>query len=231
MKKISILLLTIDRYELTKEHVGNALRDAGYPYELCVTDNGSKDPKIFEWAEAQNPKLYIKNGENKGTAPSLNKMIELNPSDAWVFIGNDIELPKNWLKKLVETSEKIPNNGVVGINWRPLEFEKVIINDTPILLSGRTFGTMFITKATRDKVGRFCEDYGVYGLWDSDYSIRCEQAGLLNYYLHGERSEHRCNDVEENTPYRKMKNESISRAKPIFNENVKRYKETNQYFI
>lgn len=231
MQKVSILLLTIDRYDLTREYVGNALRDAGYPFELCVTDNGSTDKRIIEWVEQQNPKVFFKNEENKGTTQSLNRMIEANPSDAWVFIGNDIELPKDWLKKLVETSEKIPQSGVVGINWRPIEFEKVDINGTEVLLSGNTFGTMFITKQTRDRVGKFCEDYGTYGLWDSDYSIRCNLAGLVNYYLCGVRSEHKGNDVEETTPYRLMKNASISKAKPIFEENVRRYKETNNYFI
>ena len=218
MQKVSILLLTIDRYDLTKEYVGNALKDAGYPFELCVTDNGSSDKRVIEWVEQQSPKIFFQNETNKGTTQSLNRMIEANPSDAW-------------LKKLVETATAIENSGVVGINWRPLEYEKQTINGITIQLSGNTFGTMFITKQTRDKVGKFCEDYGTYGLWDSDYSIRCALAGLINYYLDNELSIHKGNDVEEITPYRLMKNASISKAYPIFSANVIKYRETNNYYL
>src|SRR5688572_27561441 len=104
MTKVSILLLTIDRYHLTREYVGQALKEAGYPFELCISDNGSKDPEIFKWCEEQNPKVYFKNGYNYGTAQSLNRMIEANPADLYCFLGNDIQLPRNWLKYAVEAT-------------------------------------------------------------------------------------------------------------------------------
>lgn len=232
--KVSILLLTIDRYHLTREYVGHALKNTGYPYELCISDNGSTDPEIFKWCEEQHPAIYNKHGYNFGTAQSLNKMIEQNPSDAYVFIGNDIKLPEHWLRKLVEHAENIKEHGVIGIDWRgktyPERFFDTINGKMKVWETSNTFGTMFVTQQVRNKIGKFCEDYGAYGLWDSDYSIRANQAGLVNFYIPNERSTHFGDDVGKNTEYRKMKDESLRKAKPIFDANHARYKQ-GDYFI
>ena len=228
--KVSILLLTINRYNLTREYVGRALDEAGVPFDLCITDNGSTEQNIFDWCEQRNPKVYNLNTSNQGTAQSLNRMIKQNPSDYYVFIGNDIELPKNWLKKMVEYNEAIPQSGVIGIDWRGKKYPKREVNGLTIDETSNVFGTMFVSQATREKVGIFCEDYGPYGLWDSDYSIRCSAAGLINYYLPGLKSEHFGNDVGQKDEYRKMKDESLAKASPIFNINRKRY-EKGEWFI
>lgn len=230
--KISVLLLTIDRFHLTREYVGKALREAGIPFDLCITDNGSKDPEIFKWCESQRPTIYNKNENNQGTAQSLNRMIEQNPSDYYVFIGNDIELPFQWLKKLVDHAERIPESGVMGIDWRgkAKEYGTTTLNGLTVMPTTNVFGTMFISKALREKIGKFCEDYGPYGLWDSDYSIRATKAGFVNYYLNKESSHHFGNDVGQNTDYRKMKDDSLSKAKPIFSSNLLKY-EKGEYFI
>lgn len=227
--KVSVLLLTIDRYDLTREYVGAAIKSAGIPFDLCITDNGSTDPNIFKWCEDQKPTLYIKNGKNAGTAQSLNVMIARNPSDYYCFIGNDIKLPDNWLKKLVKAAEIIPDSGVIGIDWRCKDYKESEINGVKIWQSTSVFGTMFVSQNLRDKVGKFCEDYGPYGLWDGDYSLRAKAAGFINYYLHGERSHHFGNDVGSNSPYRKMKDESLSKAKPIFAANKQKYERGDYY--
>lgn len=229
--KISVLLLTIDRYHLTKEYVGKALAQAGIPFELCITDNGSTQPEIFQWCEAQNPTVYNKNGENKGTAQSLNRMIEQNPSDYYVFIGNDIQLPDQWLKTLVDYAESIPESGIVGIDWRGClkQCEQRFINGKEIRVNSNIFGTMFFSQKVREKIGKMCEDYGPYGLWDSDYALRAGYAGFTNYYLPHLTSHHFGSDVGEKTPYRKMKDESLSKAKPIFTENWEKYKKGDFY--
>lgn len=216
---VSILLLTIDRYDLTKEYVGKALREAGYPHGLCVTDNGSTDQRVFDWIKETSPCFYSRQDKNMGTPQALNMMISQMPSDYYVFIGNDIELPKNWLKDMMETITKIPESGVVGINWRPLQYETKTYNNTEVWHTERTFGTMMVSQVLRDKIGEFCEDYGPYGLWDSDYSIRAQLAGFPCYYVKDLNSDHKGNDVGENSDYRRMKDESLSKAKPIFEAN------------
>lgn len=229
-KKVTILLLCIDRYNLTKKYIGDAMNNAGYPFELAISDNGSTDTQIFQWCEEQNPKVYFKNGYNYGTAQSLNRMIEANPSDYYAFLGNDIELPKDWLKQMVEKAEAIPDHGVIGCDWRNLQYETRVINNTTIWITTNVFGDMFISQSLRDKIGKFCEDYGVYGLWDSDYSIRATAAGRINFYLTNAHSTHFGDDVGSNTEYRKMKDLSLAKAKPIFDANYEKYKK-GDYFI
>ena len=46
---VSLLLNTIDRYDLTVKCIGGALANCGYsPIELLVCDNGSKDQRVIE---------------------------------------------------------------------------------------------------------------------------------------------------------------------------------------
>lgn len=228
--KVSVLLLTINRWGLTSNYVGSALANAGIDFDLCISDNGSTEPEIFDWCEKQNPKIYFKNGYNYGTAQSLNRMMDANPSDYWVFIGNDIRLEPNWLRTFVQYAEKTKDKaGVIGMDWRGLNYDTVKINDTDVWGTSNVFGTMFITKELREKIGDFCEEYGVYGLWDSDYSIRAASAGLQNFYIPNVRSHHFGNDVGENSAYRKMKDESLKNAQPIFNANWEKYKQGQYY--
>jgi len=160
--KVSILILCIDRYNHTKEYVGNALRDAGYPYELLIADNGSKDTNIFDWQYKQRPKMLTRHGYNFGTTQALNQLIAFNPSDAYVFLGNDIQMPVGWLRKFVEAAERVPNTGMIGMDWRnqarrlPKAQTETGYTYIP---SEWVFGSTFITQSALDKIGSVCEDY------------------------------------------------------------------------
>lgn len=227
--KVNVLLLTIDRFHLTQDFVGKALENAGYPFDLCCTDNGSEDKRVIELVESWKPKLHILNEQNKGTTQSLNNMIRKAPADAYVFIGNDIRMPNGWLRELVGAAKTIPDNGVIGIDWRQIQYEKEVVNGLTIQKSTNIFGTMFHTQRTRDIVGEFCEEYGPYGLWDSDYALRCHYAGLRNFYLNDLKTEHMGGDVGQDTPYRKMKDASLQAARPTFDKNLNEYKNGNYY--
>jgi len=198
--KVSIMILCIDRYDHTKEYVGNALRDAGYPYELLIADNGSKDTNIFDWQDKQRPKMLTRHGYNKGTTQALNQLMAFNPSDAYVFLGNDIQMPLNWLREMVTAYENLPNAGMIGIDWRN-QAKRMAKLMTPTgyvyIPTDYVFGSTFIPQTALDKVGSMCEDYGVYGLWDSDFAIRCKIAGLQNIYLDKLTTEHKGDDVGE----------------------------------
>jgi len=224
--KVSILVLTIDRFELTSEWVGKALKSAGYPFELCISDNGSTDCRIFDWCEQQRPKLYIKNGYNRGTTQALNMMVAMNPSDAYVFIGNDIEMPQGWLREFVRCAEAVENAGMIGMDWRQKakDWPTKVINGVEIIPppteGDRIFGATFITQKALDVVGSFCEDYGTYGMWDSDLNVRCRIGGLQNFYVKGYESKHQGGDCGEKSEYRAMKDASLRAAGPVFLRNA-----------
>jgi len=229
MPSVTILLLTIDRYEVTSKVITQALLNAGHPFTLHVHDNGSSDVAIQKWGLDQSRQYngkYTRSESNIGTTQALNIMMRGTNSDYYVFIGNDIALPPGWLKAMVEYAEAIPNSGMVGINWRPLEYPAAVVNGKLTWPSKRIFGDVLFGKHVRQAIGELCEDYGPYGLWDSDTAVRCEMAGLLNYYIADLRSEHMTNDVGEDSDYRRMKDASLSTAKPIYSANVEQYKTT-----
>jgi GT2 family glycosyltransferase len=228
------MILCIDRYNHTKEYVGNALKDAGYPYELLIADNGSKDNNIFDWQCKQRPKMLTRHGYNKGTTQALNQLMAFNPSDAYVFLGNDIQMPINWLREMVTAYENLPNAGMIGIDWRnqAKRMAKLITPTGYVYIpTDYVFGSTFIPQTALDKVGSMCEDYGVYGLWDSDFAIRCKIAGLQNIYLDKLTTEHKGDDVGEKSEYRKMKDDALTVGRPIFKSNVERYHATKEVFI
>lgn len=75
----------------------------------------------------------------------------------------------------------------------------------------------------------FCEDYGVYGLWDSDYSLRATSTNERTFTERGEVL-HFGDDVGQNSAYRKMKDQSLAKAVPFFSANKIKY-EAGDYFI
>jgi hypothetical protein len=143
---------------------------------------------------------------------------------------------------MVEHAEAIPEHGVIGIDWRGLAHQyprkryyreganKEVLVDIEVMSTTNVFGDMFISQSLRNKIGVFCEDYSKYGLWDSDYSIRATAAGRENFYINGLVSTHFGDDVGQNTEYRKMKDESLKAARPIFDANYAKYM-TGDYFI
>jgi GT2 family glycosyltransferase len=232
--KVSIIILCIDRYHHTKEYVGNAMRDAGHPFDLLIADNGSTNIDILNWQVEQKPTHLVRHGYNYGTTQAINHLIALNPSDAYVFLGNDIQMPQNWLAKMIEAYKEIPNAGMIGIDWRNMarRMGKALTQSGYIFTpSDYIFGSTFIPQSALDKVGSLCEDYGTYGLWDSDFAIRCKLADLQNLYVNNLASEHKGDDVGEKSEYRAMKDKSLEIGRPIFKANVERYQTTKEVFV
>jgi hypothetical protein len=82
-----------------------------------------------------------------------------------------------------------------------------------------------------EKIGKFNEVYDPYGMQDSDYSFRLKQTGHLNYYLGGLTAEHIGHDVGQDTPYRKMKDEGLSKCDKLWAQETAKYQATNNYVI
>jgi glycosyltransferase involved in cell wall biosynthesis len=228
---VSILLLTLDRLEHTKKYVPQALETAGTPYELLVCDNGSSDPGVNEFIKTLNPKLHIRNHENKGVYTGLNSLLQWATGDYFVKIDNDIELPNNWLKLFTDTYKRIPNAGMAGIHTVELLPDPQVVNGVTIHPSGKTYGTMFWSKKVFDKVGFFNEKFNPYGLGDSEYMVRIEKSGFMNFYLHNVSAVHRGFDGGSPTPYRKMKSASCSKNIPIYDAAFREYDRLNNYYL
>ena len=214
---VTYIMNTIDRFDITPRVTVQNRQRAGRPInQFIITDNGSKDERIKRWAGGFAHK-YIPNQENIGNPQALNNALNLATGDIIVIAGNDIELPANWLNDAIKQLTD-PKVGLVGFNWRgnSAKCKKTPYNGLKIPVKGSSvFGTWVMTKQTFQKVGYFNE-FSKYGLWDSAYNKRCEDAGLINGYIDGRDSKHIANDVGKKDDYRKMKDKELSKAKKGF---------------
>jgi GT2 family glycosyltransferase len=229
--KISILLNTIDRYELTKQCLTAALDRANYDnYELLVCDNGSTDQRVISLVESFQPVYFRQNPKNEGNYQMLNQLMLRADGDAFCVIDNDIMLPESWLFELVRLHEIIPDSGVSGIECVVKNGQEAVIAGQNVLqTAGAVFGLKFFSKALVDAIGYFCEDYGTYGLGDTDFGMRAQYAGYENYYLAGMKSEHRGVGQYDSGEYRKHKTENIKQHQKVLGKNLRRYRAGDYY--
>jgi glycosyltransferase involved in cell wall biosynthesis len=209
---VSILMNVIDRFELTQRCVDHALAHTGYgEWELLVCDNGSKDERVIEYERGLSPAYLRLNRENRGNYQMLNQLLLRARGELFCVIDPDIMLPREWLGKLVMANVKIPESGVSGIytvgrdKGAPITLHGVTVNKR----KGAVFGTKLWSRQAFEDVGFFCEEYGPYGLGDSDYGLRMVAVGRVNYYLPGLKADHLGGDVGQNSEYRKVKDRSL----------------------
>jgi GT2 family glycosyltransferase len=168
----------------------------------------------------------------KGISRALNYGISKSKAfDAVVTMANDILMPDNWLLRMVEAALNIPNTGMCGIHCvegiNPLQ----TINGIQIHPQDASFGNVLIPITAIEKIGYFNEAYDPYGMQDSDYAFRLKMTGHINYYLHDLRSEHIGHDVGQDTPYRKMKDEGLSKCDYLWARETQKYYDNNDYTI
>jgi len=168
----------------------------------------------------------------KGISKAINHGIfQSRNYDAIVTMANDILMPNDWLGRMVQAMNTIPNSGMIGIHTVEGITEPVNINGIQVHLQDAVFGNVLIPMEAINKIGYFSEAYDPYGMQDRDYSYRLHMTGHLNYYLSGLRAEHIGHDVGQDTPYRKMKDEGLSRCDYLWAEQTKKYQDENNYTI
>jgi O-antigen biosynthesis protein len=233
MRAASILLCTIDRFDLTAQCVGGALANTEYPFELLCTDNGSQDRRVIDLVASWNPAYHRLNTENVGFPVAMNQMMLRADGDYIVLIDNDTAMPRGWLRHLVETYEAIPKSGIAALYSLMERHPVQTINNRKVRVGEWVFGERLFHRSLMEKVGCICEDYGVYGLDDADFSHRVRLAGLLQYYLAEPELEaiHMGWDIGEQSQYRRMKDECLGAHGEKYKANIRKYVETGNYFI
>lgn len=208
---------TIDRFPKTANITESNIKNAGHTIdEIIISDNGSNQQEIKIWAKGFSNK-FIDNGKNIGNAQSHNAMMKLCKGEIIVVAGNDIELPKDWLKKAISELKDV-KVGIVGFDWRN---EKLTETHNGLTVTqGSPFGTWVFRRSLLETVG-FFNEWSKYGLWDSAYALRCKHSGYINGYVTDAPSKHKGDDVGENSDYRRMKNEELQKAEKGYSELIK----------
>lgn len=204
---INVILLDYDRHEYTQRVKDVNFNNAGYPFDFTIVDM-------------------------KGISKAINYGIfQSRTYDAVVTMANDILMPNSWLERMVQAMITIPNSGMIGIHTVESISEPTTINGLQVHIQEAAFGNVLIPMKAIDKIGYFNEAYDPYGMQDRDYSYRLQMTGHLNYYLSGLRAEHIGHDVGQDTPYRKMKDEGLSKCDYLWARETGKYQEENNYTI
>ena len=214
---VDLLLLTVDRADLTRDTLLQNLRNAGHEYRLYHADNGSADGRVIEFVKQFSPVVQVLNKENRGIAPMLNVLLKMSTSPFICTLAPDILLPDRWLDELVKHYNLMmlygKNPGGAGIHT--VERGGIPTDIMPGITVDYTdtlFGNLFLERSVFNKVGYFNETYGLYGIEDADYNYRLYKNGFTQFYLHGLKGEHIGHDWGQETPYRKLKTESLAAA-------------------
>jgi|GEM_PF-2271523 len=232
--KVGVILLTCGRADLTQRVVDRCLFNSGHNAPVYWVDNGSGYDDFMRIAA-----LYPFDGsyrfeENKGISAAINagiRMAKTEGCDAVVTLANDIMMPDGWLAAMVSAAGAIERTGMVGIHCvetlPPIEeLDGVTVHPT-----FAPFGNTLITMEAIRAVGMFNEDFDPYGMQDTDFGYRTTMAGFRNYYLPHLQSEHIGHDVGQDSEYRRMKDEGLSKAGQIWADAQSRYDETGNYTI
>lgn len=193
-KYVNIGMVTYNRIEFTRQSIKSIITFTRYPYAITVVDNNSSDGTQSYLKDLYN-KGIIKNlvllKENVGVSKASNIAWQCEPkAEYYLKLDNDIVIQKeNWLRDLVNVADGVRQAGVVGYSFEPVSYELKEIDGyrvRPKINANVGGACALIPRKTSDKIGFWCEDYGLYGEEDSDYGLRVELAGLMNVYMEDE---------------------------------------------
>lgn len=227
----TLIMITLDRSELTEQITRRNIANCGIPRErlqLIIIDNASSQQAVVDFGK-EFADIHIANTINIGVAKAQNMGLVRALGTCVCLMGNDIEMPEHWLYRAMLATTN-PYAGLIGIDCLGKANGKRQIVHGMAVNGGDVFGTViFHRERILSKVGYLCNAYGTYGLEDSDFSYRIQQAGLSNYYLHGMTSHHAAPDVGQDTEYRRNKDASLQANAEVFGEMQQWYAERGVY--
>jgi len=184
----SIILLSLNTKDITRDAVESITQHTDLPYELIVVDNGSTDGSAemledFKVRGIVSKLVLLK--ENRGYAGGNNRGLELAQGDNIVFINSDIIVSPNWLSKLVRHLKKSdvgavgPVSQAVGSRTFPQRVKFQNQKAGRVLELRRISGfCLATTRKSLEKVGKWDETFFPGNFDDDDMSVRMRESGF-----------------------------------------------------
>ena len=105
LPKISVLVITYNQEDLIKRAIDSLLAQKDYIYEICVSDDCSKDRTwdILQEYSAKYPGLFVlnRNEPNVGIFENIEKTWTMPTGDIIYQLSGDDECGEGWFKKVV----------------------------------------------------------------------------------------------------------------------------------
>lgn len=213
---VNITMVTFNRLDLTKRSLDSFFRNTQHPYVLNIVDNNSSD-ETREYLQELHRQGLVHNlaflARNMGVSCAANLGWSLTEAPFYLRLDNDIRFnTPDWLPRMVDVAAGNPVIGPLSYPVTAKSFEhfketRIPGGDTIYLRPGACCpGAVFmVRKDVHDKLGWWCEDYGLYGAEDGDYSHRAQQAGYIPAYMPAfDALDHM--DFDDNQHYRSFKN-------------------------
>lgn len=200
--RVSIILLTYNQLEYTKECFNSIIDKTAYPnYEIIIVDNKSEDETPNYLKEIDNKYEHVKvilNEENYGFAKGNNIGIQACDGEYIILLNNDTVVTRGWLSGLTKHFESNEKLGILGpvtnsiSNESKINVSYVEISDMEHFAyeyttenMGETYDridvlAMFclvISRSAFNKIGYLEELYGIGMFEDDDYSYKTKSLG------------------------------------------------------
>ncbi len=110
---VSVVVVSWNALDIVKRCLPSVVATKYAPLEIIFADNASTDGSS-EWIESNLPSVKIvRHPENWAFCKGNNEAIRHASGEYVVLLNNDVEVPPDWLKPLVETLEGDPSVGAV----------------------------------------------------------------------------------------------------------------------
>ncbi|OEE68430.1 hypothetical protein A1OO_20475 [Enterovibrio norvegicus FF-33] len=199
--KVSLIVLTYNNLELTKECLESIRRNTKYNnYEVIIVDNmstdGTREYLSRNYHGVDNYKIIL-NDQNLGFSGGNNVGLRRATGEILVLLNNDTYVSPFWLGALVNTFNKNSDLGLIGPVTNNIGNESKInlaysdwsdMNVKVIDYYSRNIGKLYplecaaffcvaITRNVFESVGDMSQEYGLGFFEDDDYCIRVKNCG------------------------------------------------------
>lgn len=234
---LSIIILNYNRRELSKKTIHHLKIKTTVPHELILVDNGSIDG-TREYLETVTGNASTKriirvfNKSNLGVAGGRNSGLKEATGDYLMTIDDDIMVPDDYDKKLIEACTKIERLGITGINVESRKYPVKEIDGVRMQIKDGNLGggCLCMRRDVFEQVGYYSPDF-VYGGEDCDMYIRIKRLKLRSMYIEP-KGKHI--DPKTNKAYEALKRFSHSKKSKAFQkvgDNELKYRRTNKVYI
>lgn len=133
--KISIVIVNYNGVHLLKKNLKSVVNTQYPHFDVVVVDNASVDDSV-QYLKKEFPTVkVVESKENLGFGRGNNLGVAAYPNyDAYLFLNNDVSVPKDFLDNMVKVLERDPKIGAVGpkILYSKKRDGKYIVNSAGI---------------------------------------------------------------------------------------------------
>jgi len=133
--RILIVIVNYNGKYLLAKNLPSVVNTDYNDFDIVVVDNDSSDGSV-EYLKKNFPSVrVVESGENLGFGKGNNLGVRTYPDyDAYLFLNNDVSVPKDWLKELVKVLESDARVGAVGpkVLYSKKKNGKYIVNSAGI---------------------------------------------------------------------------------------------------